>query len=114
MTIDAFAVVAEPRRRKILDQLRLGSASVNELVEQLGWSQPMVSKHLRVLRQSGFVSSRPAAQQRIYSLNEAPLNDLDAWLRPYRELWSRSFSALGAHLDSTPPPSEPTQQEEQS
>lgn len=98
MAIDAFNVVAEPRRRQLLDQLRQGPASVSELVERLGWPQPMVSKHLRVLRQSGFVSSRPVAQLRIYSLNAASLQELEGWLRPYRELWTQSFGALGAHL----------------
>ncbi|MET0693184.1 MAG: metalloregulator ArsR/SmtB family transcription factor [Propionibacteriaceae bacterium] len=100
MTVDVFAVVAEPRRRQILDQLRQGPHSVNELVTRLECPQPTVSKHLKVLRQNGLVTSRTAAQQRIYSLNATSLTELDAWLRPYRDLWEHSFAALGRHLDS--------------
>jgi DNA-binding transcriptional ArsR family regulator len=101
MPVDVFAVVAEPRRRQILDQLRQGPSSVNELVSLLDCPQPTVSKHLKVLRLSGLVTSRTSAQQRIYSLNAASLTELDAWLRPYRELWEHSFTALGRHLEQT-------------
>lgn len=103
MGTDVFAVVAEPRRRDILEQLRSGPASVNDLVTRLELSQPMVSKHLKVLRDTGFVTSRPSAQQRIYHLNHEPLQELESWLLPYREQWQRSFGALHAHLDRPTP-----------
>ena len=73
---------------------------MNELVEALAVSQPAVSKHLRVLREAGFVSSRTAAQQRIYRLELSPLRALDEWLEPYRRMWTRHLDALERHLDS--------------
>jgi DNA-binding transcriptional ArsR family regulator len=98
--MDAFVVLAEPIRRDILDRLRRSDCSVGELVGTLGLSQPTVSKHLRVLREAGFVSSRAAAQQRIYRLDPAPLRGLDRWLRPYRRMWTHHLDALERHLDS--------------
>ncbi|MGK5742170.1 ArsR/SmtB family transcription factor [Micromonospora sp. URMC 103] len=100
MTADAFTVLAEPTRRRILDQLRLRESSVGELVDLLGVSQPAISKHLRVLRESGFVTCRTAAQQRIYRIDVRPLRDVDGWLDPYRQLWTRHLDALERHLDS--------------
>ena len=100
MPADAFAVLAEPTRRRILDQLRRADSSVGALVETLTVSQPAVSKHLKVLREAGFVSCRTAAQQRIYHLETSPLQALDEWLLPYRRLWSRHLDALQRHLDS--------------
>lgn len=100
MATDMFTVVAEPQRRRILDQLRGSDASVGELVERLDLPQPTVSKHLKVLRESGFVSCRTAAQKRIYSLDRAPFDEFGAWLDPYRQLWERHFDALGRHLDA--------------
>ncbi len=94
-----FAVLAEPTRRQILDHLRLAESSVGELVGALGASQPTVSKHLRVLRDAGLVSSRVAAQQRIYRLDLGPLRSLDGWLQPYRRLWTQHLDALEQHLD---------------
>jgi DNA-binding transcriptional ArsR family regulator len=99
VTADAFAVLAEPTRRRILDELRRADRSVNELVRGLGVSQPTMSKHLKVLREAGFVTSRIAAQQRIYGLSPRPLQAVDAWLAPYRELWVRHLDALERHLD---------------
>jgi DNA-binding transcriptional ArsR family regulator len=101
MAMDAgtFAVLAEPTRLRILDELRRRERSVNELVERLDLPQPAVSKHLKVLRDGGFVSCRTAAQQRIYSIDPAPLRSLDAWLDSYRRLWSRHLDALERHLD---------------
>ncbi|WBB67018.1 metalloregulator ArsR/SmtB family transcription factor [Micromonospora sp. WMMD812] len=98
--VDAFTVLAEPTRRRILDRLRHGESSVNELVDTLGVSQPAVSKHLRVLREAGFVSCRTAAQQRIYRIELRPLQAVDRWLDPYRRLWTRHLDALERHLDS--------------
>jgi DNA-binding transcriptional ArsR family regulator len=95
----AFAAVAEPSRREILDLLRGGTRSVGEIVERTGLSQPGVSKHLRVLRESGLVKVRRDAQRRLYDIDPAPLVELDAWLEPYRALWNERLDALGAHLD---------------
>ncbi|MEV4764291.1 metalloregulator ArsR/SmtB family transcription factor [Micromonospora chokoriensis] len=100
MSIDAFTVLAEPTRRRILDQLRDAERSVGELVDGLGVSQPAVSKHLRVLRDAGFVTCRTAARQRIYRLDPGPLRYVDGWLDPYRRLWARHLDALERHLDS--------------
>jgi DNA-binding transcriptional ArsR family regulator len=95
----AFAAVAEPSRREILDLLRDGTRSVGEIVERTGLSQPGVSKHLRVLREHGLVRVRRDAQRRLYDLDPAPLAELDAWLEPYRALWNERLDALGRHLD---------------
>jgi DNA-binding transcriptional ArsR family regulator len=97
--VDALTVLAEPTRRRIVDALRLRESSVSDLVMALEMSQPAISKHLRVLREAGVVSSRPAAQQRIYRLEPGPFRELDAWLAPYRRLWSRHLDALEHHLD---------------
>jgi DNA-binding transcriptional ArsR family regulator len=98
----AFSVLAEPARRDILDLLREGERSVGDLVAALPLSQPGVSKHLRVLREAGLVAVRPEAQRRIYGLRPEPLAELDAWLAPYRRLWSRRLDALERHLDNDP------------
>jgi DNA-binding transcriptional ArsR family regulator len=100
MTADAFSVLAEPTRRRILDELRIAELKVGDLVERLGISQPATSKHLKVLREAGLVSCRPAAQQRIYRLEARQLAGLDDWLAPYRRLWSTHLDALERHLDS--------------
>ena len=94
-----FDVLAAPTRRQILDLLREGPRSVGELVDRLPTSQPGTSKHLRVLRDAGLVRVRRDAQRRWYELDPAPLAAVDAWLAPYRELWSRRLDALEAHLD---------------
>ncbi|MGE0237690.1 MAG: ArsR/SmtB family transcription factor [Parvibaculaceae bacterium] len=99
MPQDAFAILAEPARRKLLDELRRGERSVNDLVARLRMPQPSVSKHLKVLREAGFVASRVAAQQRIYRLQFQRMKAVDAWLKPYRLLWSRHLDALERHLD---------------
>jgi DNA-binding transcriptional ArsR family regulator len=101
--VDVFAVVAEPTRRRILDLLRVSETSVNELVAQLQISQPAMSKHLKVLREAGFVSSRVAAQQRIYRMEPRRLKAIDEWLEPYRRLWDRHLDALERHLDNLEP-----------
>ncbi len=98
--IDTFAVLAEPTRRRILDELRTSERSVGALVGTLDVSQPTVSKHLKVLRDAGFVTSRTAAQRRVYRLETEPLESLDAWLTPYRRLWTRHLDALERHLDT--------------
>ena len=100
MPVDTFTVLAEPTRRRILDELRGADSSVGELVSALAVSQPAVSKHLKVLRDAGFVSCRTAAQQRIYRLEPGPFEALDEWLTPYRRLWTRHLDALERHLDT--------------
>ena len=94
-----FDVLAEPTRRRILDLLRERPRRVGELVEQIGLSQPGTSKHLRVLREAGLVSVRKDAQRRWYELHAEPLAEIDAWLEPYRALWTDSLDALERHLD---------------
>ena len=98
----AYAALAEPSRRRILDLLRVGERSVTELVEGVGLSQPGVSKHLRVLREAGLVGSRAEGKRRVYALRPEPLAEVDAWLKPYREQWSRSLDALERHLEENP------------
>jgi DNA-binding transcriptional ArsR family regulator len=97
--MSAFQVIAEPHRRHILDLLREGERSVNELVVGLGLSQPGVSKHLRVLREAGLVRARVDGQRRLYALHPQPLDELHEWLEPYRQLWSERLDALERHLD---------------
>jgi DNA-binding transcriptional ArsR family regulator len=94
-----FEVLAEPRRRQILDLVRDRERSVGELVAELSATQPAVSKHLRVLREAGLVEARVDEQRRLYRLRPAPLRDLDAWLAPYRGMWAASLDKLEAHLD---------------
>jgi DNA-binding transcriptional ArsR family regulator len=97
--LSPFEVVAEPHRRHILDLLRDGERPVADLVEHLRQSQPAVSKHLRVLRQAGLVQSRVDAQRRLYRLQPQPLGEIDAWLAPYRALWSANLDKLEQHLN---------------
>jgi DNA-binding transcriptional ArsR family regulator len=100
--VATFDVLAEPRRRPILDVLRGGERPVGDLVEHLTLTQPAVSKHLRVLWEAGLVDVRQDAQRRWYRLRLEPLAEIDAWLAPYRELWNGRLDALEQHLDSTP------------
>ncbi|GAB3585486.1 metalloregulator ArsR/SmtB family transcription factor [Amycolatopsis endophytica] len=97
-----FEVLAEPRRREILDLLRTSERPVGDLVERLRLTQPAVSKHLKVLREAGLVEVRQDAQRRWYRLRLEPLAEIDAWLAPYRRMWNTSLDALERHLDSTP------------
>jgi DNA-binding transcriptional ArsR family regulator len=103
----SFTIVAEPNRRAILSMLLSSERSVGEIERKLGLSQPSVSKHLRVLREAGFVESRIEAQRRLYRLRSEPLKELDAWLIPFRRVWSKHVDALEQHLDrmSKPPSS---------
>jgi DNA-binding transcriptional ArsR family regulator len=98
--VDVFAVLAEPTRRQILDQLAARARSVNELAGVLAITQPTMSKHLKVLREAGFVSRRGSAQQRIYQLEPEPFQTFEAWLSRYRAMWSRHLDALERHLDA--------------
>ncbi|WP_433696062.1 ArsR/SmtB family transcription factor [Paraburkholderia phenoliruptrix] len=98
-----FAIIAEPSRRAILSLLASSERSVGDLEEQLNLSQPSVSKHLRVLREAGFVESRVDAQRRLYRIKPEPLMEIDAWLAPFRRFWSVHLDALERHLDQTHP-----------
>ncbi|GAA1646020.1 ArsR/SmtB family transcription factor [Catellatospora bangladeshensis] len=97
--VGAFAVLGEANRLRILELLRGAELSVGELVDRLGMSQPAVSKHLKVLREAGFVSSRIAAQQRFYRIEPEPFAEVELWLAPYRRIWDRHLDALERHLD---------------
>ncbi|WP_431929471.1 ArsR/SmtB family transcription factor [Amycolatopsis tucumanensis] len=99
-----FEVLAEPRRREILDLLRTSERPVGDLVERLRLTQPAVSKHLKVLREAGLVEVRQDAQRRWYRLRPEPLAEIDAWLAPYRRMWDASLDALEHHLDSMEDP----------
>ena len=99
-----FEVIAEPNRRAILSLLVTSQRSVGEIEERLRMPQPTVSKHLRVLRDAGFVESTVDAQRRLYRLTPKPLQELDAWLAPFRRFWSAHVDALERHLDRIDPP----------
>ena len=94
-----FEIIAEPNRRAILSLLISSEQSVGEIEQQLRMSQPTVSKHLRVLRDAGFVESTVDAQRRLYRLKPEPLRELDDWLAPFRRFWSAHVDALERHLD---------------
>ena len=94
-----FEIIAEPNRRAILSLLVSSQQSVGEIEQQLGMSQPTVSKHLRVLREAGFVESTVDAQRRLYRLKPEPLQVVDAWLAQFRRFWSAHVDALERHLD---------------
>lgn len=95
----AFDVIADPKRRRILELLREREQPVGVLVDELGMSQPGVSKHLRVLREAGLVDVRRDAQRRLYRLRPEPLREVDDWLEPYRKYWNERLDALEAHLN---------------
>lgn len=94
-----FEVLAEPRRREILDLLCEGERTVGEIVDRVRISQPGVSKHLRVLRDAGLVDSRTDAQRRVYTVRAEPLAEVAEWLEPYRRLWAGRLDALERHLE---------------
>jgi DNA-binding transcriptional ArsR family regulator len=91
---ETFAALAEPNRFRIVELLRAGALTVNEIGARLELNQPQVSKHLRVLKESGLVEVEPRAQQRVYELRAAPLRQLHDWLERYRALWDARFEAL--------------------
>jgi DNA-binding transcriptional ArsR family regulator len=103
MADTAFAVLAEPSRRRILDLLCEGEQSVGQLTTELRLSQPAVSKHLRILRDHGMVEVRTDAQRRLYRVRPQPLMELDGWLEPYRTLWNSSLDRLERHLGDRHP-----------
>ena len=95
----AFAILAEPNRRAILKLLASSQQSVGDIERRLRMPQPTVSKHLRVLRDAGFVEATVDAQRRLYRLTPEPLRQVDAWLAPFRRFWSAHLDALERHLD---------------
>ena len=100
--LTAFEVLAQPIRRSILDRLRERPRLVGELAGELHLTQPLTSKHLRVLRDAGFVTVRIDGPRRWYALRTEPLVELDAWLAPYRWMWESHLDRLGTHLDAMP------------
>jgi DNA-binding transcriptional ArsR family regulator len=104
MPPNVLEAIAEPTRRRILDAVRDEERSVGDLVEIVGMHQPGVSRHLKVLRDAGLVEARPDAQRRLYRLRPEPLQELDAWLEPYREQWSAHLDSLERHLERTATP----------
>jgi DNA-binding transcriptional ArsR family regulator len=100
----SFEIIAEPNRRAILGLLASSQQSVGEIERQLRISQPTVSKHLRVLREAGFVESTVDAQRRLYRLKPGPFQEVDAWLAQFRRFWSTHLDALERHLDRMNPP----------
>jgi DNA-binding transcriptional ArsR family regulator len=98
--VSTFEVLAEPNRRRILDLLQTSERPVGDLVERLDLSQPVVSKHLRILREAGLVDVRADAQRRLYRVRPEPLRALDEWLAPYRRMWAASLDDLERHLDT--------------
>jgi DNA-binding transcriptional ArsR family regulator len=95
----SFAIIAEPNRRAILSLLASSERSVGEIERQLRMPQPSVSKHLRVLREAGLVEPRIEAQRRVYRIRPEPLREVDAWIAPFRRLWTTHVDALERHLD---------------
>lgn len=102
-----FEIIAEPNRRAILSLLVSSQQSVGDLERRLRMSQPTVSKHLRVLRDAGFVESTVDAQRRLYRLKPEPLLEVDAWLNQFRRFWSAHVDALERHLDRMDKPTPP-------
>jgi DNA-binding transcriptional ArsR family regulator len=94
-----FAIIAEPNRRAILSLLAASERSVGEIEQRLHLPQTSVSKHLRVLRDAGFVEARVEAQRRVYRIRPEPLMEVDAWLAPFRHFWSTHVDALERHLE---------------
>jgi DNA-binding transcriptional ArsR family regulator len=103
-----FDIIAEPNRRAILGLLVSSEQSVGDIERQLDMAQPTVSKHLRVLREAGFVESTIDAQRRVYRLKPEPLQEVDAWLAPFRRFWSAHVDALERHLDRVDRPTRTT------
>ena len=109
-----FEIIAESNRRAILSLLVSSEQSVGEIERQLGMSQPTVSKHLRVLREAGFVESTVDAQRRLYRLKPEPLQEVDMWLAQFRRFWSAHVDALERYLDRmSQPPATKTKPPEQ-
>jgi len=98
-TFDPFNAVAEPKRRQVLEVLGTQELSVNEIVERLGWNQPIVSKHLGVLKEVGLVSERRVGRQRLYRVNAERLKPIYDWVAPFERYWSESYDRLDNVLE---------------
>jgi DNA-binding transcriptional ArsR family regulator len=98
-THDPFNAVAEPKRRQVLEALGRQELSVNDIVQKLGWKQPMVSKHLSVLKQVGLVSERRVGRQRLYRVNAEQLRPIYEWVAPFERYWSERFDRLDEILE---------------
>ena len=98
MQINGFEILADPTRRRIVEALRGGERPVQEIVRQAGIQQSGVSRHLRILHESGFVSVRPSGQRRLYALRAEPFAELELWLAQYRRLWDAKLDRFGAAL----------------
>jgi len=98
-THDPFNAIAEPKRRQVLEALGTEELSVNEIVKKLGWTQPMVSKHLGVLKQVGLVKERRAGRQRLYRVDAAKLKPIFDWVSPFERFWSDKFDRLDQLLE---------------
>jgi DNA-binding transcriptional ArsR family regulator len=96
--LDVFQTLADPTRRRIVEVLRDGEQQVNDVVEKAGVHQSGVSRHLRILHQSGFVSMRPDGQRRLYALKPEPFREMDQWLGQYRKLWQARLDRFGTAL----------------
>lgn len=101
MQLDVFQALADPTRRRIVEALLTGEQQVAEVVAKAGIHQSGVSRHLRILQESGFVSMRPDGQRRFYALKPVPFRELDDWLTPYRELWAARMDRFGAALSKS-------------
>jgi DNA-binding transcriptional ArsR family regulator len=99
MHIDTFETLADPTRRRIVAALRHGERQVSDIVRQAGIHQSGVSRHLRILHESGFVTMRPDGQRRLYALRAEPFRELEAWLSDYRQLWEARLDRFGAALE---------------
>src|SRR5262245_60555161 len=97
--MDLFQTLADPTRRLVVEALRDGERQVNDIVRQAGIHQSGVSRHLRILRNAGFVSMRADGQRRLYSLRAEPFHQLEAWLAPYRDLWAARLDRFGVALE---------------
>jgi DNA-binding transcriptional ArsR family regulator len=100
--MDAYAALAEPHRRQILDLLRAGEQPAGDLVKRVELSQPGVSKHLKLLREARLVVVRADGKRRLYTLRPEPLAEVDHWLEPYRVFWSRRLDTLERYLEENP------------
>ena len=100
MQLDTFQTLADPTRRRIVEVLRSGEQQVNDIVERAGIHQSGVSRHLRILSETGFVAMRPDGQRRLYSLRPEPFKELEDWLDKYRALWERRLDRFGAALEN--------------
>ena len=98
-SVDVFQAIAHPTRRRLLDELVDGEASVNTLAAPFTMSRPAVSQHLRILREAGLVAERRVGRERIYRLQPEPLRQVDDWVRRYERFWSHKLGALGDYLE---------------